>query len=44
MCTYYNVLPGAVFVVFTNFKYDIARQVSEPHIHAKFEGLVLFGL
>ena len=27
-----------------HFKYDVARQVSEPHKSAKFHGLVLFSL
>ena len=26
------------------FQYDVTRRVSEPHIHAKCEGLVLFSL
>ena len=41
---------GLFFVVltrttmFTKFQYDVAHRVSEPHMSAKFHGLVLFGL
>ena len=44
ICPYYNVWPGAVLQYIQHFQYDVARRVSEPHMSAKFHGLVLFGL
>ena len=40
---YYNVLPGAILLLFTNKKYDVAHVVIDTHIPTKFHGFISFG-